>query len=438
MPKPRTVYGQSLGAWWSGGQCSGVVRNVPTLSTLTGFEFRTYKGVVAGLNGNRVFDQGAIQGGCGFVGTGRPNLGSGAQLAMSSNSSHLRWNISTFGGSNPYAVVSCYIRVDSATGSPIVFHVDSGELSGRFDVLYNSSTGVITLSKSAEATQDSTVTVGLGTLFRLDLLVDYSCSVLADQWTVDWQIDGLAQPQLVSATGKSATNVFYVGVSDPSSKTAVMVFDDCVVSHDPNDYPLGSHSINLLSPDAELDTATVTGPMTDWQSFLNNGATFEDWHPRHTERLALPADAGSALNGIVKIAASSDYMQVPMKSYTLGAGESVSGARLLIYGWAQDTNPANIEIRLWNGTDEVVLHALADPNFDNSTGDLVCVCRMIPVQYIDTQTKLDNLAVRWGWSTDVTPKIGVAGIGIELSVYTPTAPGVQFLQSRAPAMSYLR
>lgn len=111
-----------------------------------------------------------------------------------------------------------------------------------------------------------------------------------------------------------------------------------------------------------------------------------------------------------------------MTSYTLAAGESVSGARMLAPGWAVSATAATFGFRYLTTGAEVTLQAgTVDPNFDNSTTAPAWVCKMLTLADVDTQAELDALKFRVGFSSDATPNVGIHAIACEVAIKEATA-----------------
>ncbi|HEX6969112.1 MAG TPA: DUF4082 domain-containing protein [Micromonosporaceae bacterium] len=163
---------------------------------------------------------------------------------------------------------------------------------------------------------------------------------------------------------------------------------------------------------------TVDGDTANFNTFTANG-TLAAWDAA-TARAAISDVApkvGPTADGIAQVAAApGDYVQVPMSSYTLQDGESVLGVRVLACGWAANGTASTIGFRLWNGSAEWVLAAVADHNFDADTANPSWVCRQVPLEAVAGQTELDTLAVRIGYSDNTAVPVGVHAVLAEAAI----------------------
>lgn len=253
---------------------------------------------------------------------------------------------------------------------------------------------------------------------------DFKAVLNSGSQTLDWQIDGAAQTQVtLSATTQ---NLFKAGFgNDAGTQNGTIRVGDIVLSLTAADYPLGAHKVVLLKVDPS-GTITFGGSAssTDWRTFAGATPTLTAWNAT-TARAAIdevPPNLGSSQDGlclVTDVPTNTWYVEIPMTTYTIGSGETVSGARSVVCGWQATTSGANCGLRSWNGTTERTL-VNTSTSFttlgNNSTTAVGWLCKMLTVADIDTQTELDALALRWGFSTDANPDIGVQAAYVELAI----------------------
>jgi hypothetical protein len=278
----------------------------------------------------------------------------------------------------------------------------------------------------------------------------FSGAVVADQWydidvrldnnatttdTLSWQVDGV---DMTNATGTTTTVnngvINGVRIGWVNASTATVRYDDIVVSKQPGNYPLGDYRLLPLGPDP-AGTLTIGGASavsTDFNTFTANG-TMAAWNAT-TARDAvdeIPPLIGASATGFAQVVIrSTGYVEVPMATYdAAGNGEAIRALRWYFCGWgAGAPAAATIGFRGWDGTVETTVMSTANPSFNNSTTVPMWMCRMqrvlsSAVPYLWTQTKLDALAARVGFSSDVTPNIGVHAVIAELAVKAaPSSP----------------
>lgn len=377
-----------------------------TLVALTGFEYGTDAGIGAGL-----FD-----GVTGTVGTdvrvlaGAAYEGSyGLQVNLTGKGPF--WTTATLGTAKTSLVVSLRFRLTTLpTGDTDIISMDSAATTDRAGFFYRASDGKL-VAWAGGVSQASTATISVNTWYLLEWHLDVS----ANPNVMSWRLDGTAGTQV--SLGVAASTISRLMLGNRSVGTGVANYDAVVVSVTGADHPLGAHSIKILTVDP---AGTVTSnSTTNFRAFTSNGTidgAFDATNIRNAID-ELPPTIGASADGAVQISNNATgYIEIPMTTYTLGSGETIAGARMLACGWAADTTAAIIEFRSFNGTTETVLFAAADPQFDASTTVPTWVCRMLTLADIDTQSELNALAFRMGFSTDAAPDVGVHAIYAEVAV----------------------
>jgi hypothetical protein len=387
---------------------------MPTLLACTGFEFGSTAGWATGNAGNKIFD--AIVGTPTIV-TTSPRTGTYClEVSASAATEGVRWGTDTLGSSKTHLVSVVYVYFPTSLPSGDFDLIQFQCVGPNYILMYRNSDSKLCVGIPGGSVVSGPV-VTTNTWYRLDVHMDVS----ANPNTIDWQVDGVAQTQFSNAV--AADTLFSMDLGPTlAGETGTVRFDDWCASTTSGDYPLGEHKVVLLSVDP-AGTFTLSGTSGNFNTFTNNG-TLAAWNATTARNNTdeIPPTIGSTADGWVQITlAASDYVETPMTSYTLAGGETVSGLRMLAPGWATSGTAATIGFRSYNGTTETTLFAAADPNFDNSTTAPAWVCKMCTLADFDTQSELDALAFRVGFSGDATPDVGIHAIYAELAVKVAAA-----------------
>jgi hypothetical protein len=251
-----------------------------------------------------------------------------------------------------------------------------------------------------------------------DVEFSYDCS--ANPRTIAWQVDGINQTGGNNAVASATINHITFGHTG-TTQTYTLRLDNVLVWTDTaaiSTYPHGPHKVELLKPDtggttAEIGTANATA------RFTANG-TIDSTHNSANILAALselPPTIGASANGVAqRTSGTGNAVGVPMTTYTLQSGESITGLRILIVGWSGSATTNLIGMRTFNGSTETTLFAAADPNFDADTTSPAWLCKMATVADFNTQSELDALVVRLGYSNDIAPNPGAHAIYAEVAI----------------------
>jgi hypothetical protein len=214
--------------------------------------------------------------------------------------------------------------------------------------------------------------------------------------------------------------------------TASAYYDDFVYSQIWNCFPIGDVRIVPLHVD-QTDTPTISGTTANFQTFASNG-TGTAWNAS-TARAALndvPPVVGASSNGIMQVtAAAFDYVQIPMETFDC-AGAAVPCApravRWYMAGWAASGTAATCGFVSHDGTNFIApgLNGSVDHGFDNALTVWITAMHRISDGspfYPFTQAKVDNLIMRFGFSSDATPDVGIHCVLAELAVQPAVTAG---------------
>lgn len=381
-----------------------------------GGEHGTLAGFNLGNGGNRLVD--ALTGTAGthyqiIAGAAR----SGAfGLRYNANSGKVGWSTSTIGSGKTVLVGVEWFRWTASQNGDFVFI----STSANIDTAGFFIDGTGTLTAYNGGTQTCAQATASGTFHRIDFRLDVTVNPIV----LDWSVNGIAQTSISRAVAATTISAYTHGANSGSSSTDVDA-DDLLLSVTSADYPLGSHKIPAALTVDTGGTLTVSGSTVNFNTFAGAAPTLTAWNAT-TARGAideLPITVGSSQDGFAQVnTAASDYVEVPMTTYTLATGETVTGVRMLAPLWAQSTTANALGLRSFNGTTETSLFS-GDPNADNSSTPAWC-CKMLTQADFDTQTELDALAFRVGFSSNAGVDVGIHAIYAEVAVKESTASTV--------------
>lgn len=394
----------------------------------TGFDYGTVAGISNGNTGNKVWDSVSTP----AVTTSNPRSGAYAlNLTGTSAIRSVTLNSNTLGSPTALAA-SFWVKFPSAlpSNSPdLCCFSTNGNDGFMFFQASNSKLGV---AWAGGSTIDGPV-VTFDTWYQIDMLIDAT----SNPHSLSWRVNGVAQTGTTTAFAAGTVSTWALGRVDAVSGT--YHFDDVVLANTAAEYPLGPHKVVLLLPD-QSSTLAVNGSTANWNTFAGATPTETAWS-EPTARAAIddvPLTVGASQDGIAQVARtdSTHYVEIPMTTYTLAGGETISGARMHVPGWAATTTAATFGFRSWNGTTETVLQAgTVDPNFDN-TSTPFWVSKQLTTADINTQAELDALAMRIGFSSDVSPHIGIHAMYVEVAIkQAPAAPTTVAAVASVPAVT---
>jgi hypothetical protein len=308
-------------------------------------------------------------------------------------------------------------RVVSATGTVVVAHFQS-----KFQIVYDTSTTKFGVRAGTTGTVSwQSGTTALNAWAWIDLRVKISTST----WRVEWRIEesGVMVDQAAAElTGQSTTATsnapMHLGINAVQTMTAD--YDNVCLSSYWVAYPLTPHQIRLLTVDPG-GTPTVSGTSTNFSRFTANG-TLAAINAATAALLVdeVPVTVSAAADGVCQTAvAASDYIEFPMAAPTLADDEIIVGVRMLAAMWdGTGTGTGTIGIRGWDGTTETIL---IDTSVSYDAGSPTAVSSTEPYWQTAmwpspngwTQAEVDALALRFGFSTDATPDMGVHVLYLE-------------------------
>jgi len=382
------------------------------LRACTGFEFGTTAGWLIGNAANKIFD--AVTG-APTITTSTPRSGTYClEVAPSASIVNLEWTTGTLVSSQLFGrVVFAFRFVGSLPSGGTKIAAFTANFNA--EISYNQATGKIAAGWETESAVDGP-TISADTWYVVEMQAKFSATK-----AIDWWVDGAAQTQVTSAGAAGTVGSFMLGSYE--SETHTIRFDDVVCYTDNSAIAaIGPHKVVILKPDTggSLDVATIT--TSEWNTFAGSTPTLTAWNA--TTALGaideIPVGLGASADGFCRITGTDfDYVGIPMTSYTLAGGETVSGLRMLACCWAASTTTCTHSFASYNGTTATTLWGAADVGADNSATAPAWVCRMAALADFNTQGELDALQFRFG-STDSTPDAGIHAIYAELAVKEAT------------------
>jgi hypothetical protein len=286
------------------------------------------------------------------------------------------------------------------TGGPVCF------------AWYRAATQKVGVVISGGAEQASASTVAAGAYHVLEVRFKVNTS----DYTADWQLNGTDQAQATSTSTPLGSAIDTVRLGWATNATAVVFFDDVLVSSVANNYPLGDQKVVPLKVDP-AGTFTVSGTTTRFNTWTANG-TMASWDAT-TARGAvdeLPPTVGASSDGVAVVTGSTtDYVEMPMETYSLSVNEAIRAVRMIVCGWAATSdaaaNPTSIKFEAWDGSGVTTVWSEVTSTFDDVNTKWI-VKPVTPSSGEWTQAKLDALAFRM-YSNDATPDVGIHAIYAE-------------------------
>jgi hypothetical protein len=390
------------------------------VAVCTGFEFGTAAGITLGGAGTstNVFDSLA---GTPTVVSTNPRSGTYClELSSSAAAESLSW--SRTGVLNVLLSTQITIRLSvyfptSLPGADLELLALTPATAGDAAVLrYESSDSTLRLKVGTGTEVVSDAAVSANTWISIDLRVDGRTTTHRADWRIDYTNDAFYVGQAqATATGTVVTNGWDVRLGWASASTATVRYDDVVVGRFGGHYPLGNMIHEAITVDPS-GTLTVSGSTANFNVMTANG-TLAAWNATNARNAIdeRPPTIGASADGIVQVAtAISDYVEIPTTTISaVNLGAAIRAVRLVACGWAASTTTATIGFRSYDGVSEITMFSASDYQFDNSTTTPAWHAQMVRSSGSRqdwTQSKLDALVFRMGFSGDASPAVGIHNI----------------------------
>lgn len=393
------------------------------LKVFTGFDYGTGAGAVTGNAGSTLFDilASGVSTDISVVSTSPRTGGYCLKLIASASDTRCGWNTSTITGSPTRGIGTFAILLESLpSADTILAQLTSTQQNGRF--YFQQSSGKFAVAVEGGTLSADGPVVQANVWYHVEMY--YDCSTTTG--VIQWQLDGLTRTQATGTVTTGATiDNYTMGGQSATNQTFTARYDDVALWTDTvgMSFPFGVHEVQGLTKDPAVTALTLSGTSTNFQTYSGATPTQTAWNATTaaTNIAAVPPGLQASQAGFCCVAiAASDYIEIPMGTYTLSPGESIDGVRLVVQGWQGSATSAQIGARMFNGTTEETIFAgtTAYTALGNNTATPGWFCKLGTTANYDTQAEIDAITTRIGFCGDATPNIGVGAVFVELLVKT--------------------
>jgi hypothetical protein len=342
----------------------------------------------------------------------------GLRIVNSGLVKYVRWDSNILGVQRDL-VWAFHCRVVSSTGLVYLAEVDPSGNAIR--LLYDTATsklGVRWLGQTA-VWQDGTTAPGTW------VWIDWQIGHFGSSYrSMRWSIDGVAQPNPPNLPNRVPESVPSINLGAGGLvQTVTADFDDMIVSGVLGAYPYTKHHVRLLPVDP-AGTSSVSGTAANFSVFTAN-ATLAAWNAVNARNAVdeVPPTISASSDGVCQtITAAADYAEFPVAQYVITGPEVVTGVRAWAAAWSgAGAGSGTMEIRGHDGATETSLFPTGTAWLPGSaTTGSSTVPPWVTAQWEQAggwdQAKLDAAALRFGFSTDATPDMGVHNLFLEAAV----------------------
>lgn len=409
--------------------------NAPLVG-FTGFEFGTHGGMGNASPNNPI---GLASGtfGTGYsVAAGSARNGSyGFKLVASATTAVM--DLAGFTGGT--IAFGCNVKVESGSGTPTVLSfLVAGGSGTDFLVLYDVTNTKFGVQWVGGSVVWQSGTTALSTWVWIDIRATFNSSAWHLDWTLETGTDTYtAQTSPTDLTGQTPGTSSSIQLGQNATQTMTAHYDDPVWSKHYAAYPLGPHVVRLLVP--ETTGAAVSGTSTNFSKFTANGTLAAFAADVGANLDEVPPTVSASSDGLVQTAvAASDYVELPMTTYTLASDEIIAGVRFVAALWG-GTGSGTGTLG-WRGHDGLTETTFVAAGTSYDADSLTAISATYPLwnwamwsganSGAWTQTRLDAASVRMGFSTDATPDMGASAVYLEVAI--KKAPTVRTLTIEDP------
>lgn len=256
-------------------------------------------------------------------------------------------------------------------------------------------------------------------------LVETIVSCVADPHTIDVYVDGMF---VNSRTYTAAASTFsHFAVGNVASNTMTMFSDDIAASWGISSQSrIGHGRIYGLTPNADGTHSFDDGDFIYNAAGGNIATTATDVWQYCSE--PLDTTVGNFVNHAASEVSSPDYVEVTLPNLPVSP-TAVNGVEIVAAYHSAGTSANNVGMKMNDGTNTADIHGLIDvsestiltPSWHQSTA---------PDGGAWTETDVNNLRIRWGYSTDANPDAYLDGVRAEVDVTITSMP------DRQPARRY--
>jgi hypothetical protein len=295
-----------------------------------------------------------------------------------------------------FRVVSHFaVRLASLPTGDGTIAVDDSTVGQDLFLKYQASTQKFLVQWGTGTSALSSSTVSAGTWYSFDLRTDRSTTT----FVADWRINGSAQTSISSVETTSGASRFYFGSPAVVSEVFTANYDDMMLSLTPADYPLPDISVMPLSP-------TSMGTNVGATNFQNNDAT------------AINASSYTRVDD-TNMFGSTDWVKQTVSSatsylefnYADTVETCIMAVRATVGIGRNGTQTDNAKVNLMDGATERIIFQ-GDMPCGNCIGERSL---LLPVASA-TQSAVNAMKSRFGYSTDINPTPFLSALLLELAV----------------------
>jgi hypothetical protein len=337
----------------------------------------------------------SIDGSAGAARTGAYSM----KVATSGTTGYGQWQWLTL----PYPttqVARFALRLDAQPSTDVTQLFSMGSSGATVQLRYLVATNRFAVAIRRDATTAPTVVSGTtaAEIGRWHVL-DFRYDVAGTPHTVDWRVDGTAQPSASTPATSTTISTTQFGNS-AAAETFQAHYDDVLVSRDPTQYPLADGRVFALRPNG-------TGTSVNPQHFQDDDGTALD--ATSWQRLdEAPMDSLTDYIQQVTNGASS-YAELTLDDTT---ETCIRAAHATFSTHSPSTNQRNdLKISAFDGATESIIK-----QGDMAANTTVSRNYAAPVTPATSWTRaaVNGLVVRWGYGADVTPLQSLDSVVVEI------------------------
>lgn len=398
----------------------------PDLAWFTGFQWGTAAGIATGPTNNfPIFSSAA---GTPAIVSTNPRTGSYClELSSTAAAEHLTKNAVSVGSATQQAVrFSIYFPTSLPGADVVLFASEVAAGNGApCTVRFKSATSKLSIQVGSGTEVSSDATVAVNNWISVDYRIDGRLAGHVADWRIRYDDTAptvyVDQTQATGTAVGAATGGWLQRIGWTASSTATVRYADVAVANVGAHYPLGDIKAVGLGVDPSVNV-TLSGTSTNFQTFTANG-TLAAWDATvaHNNIDEIPPVLGASADGFAQVAiASTNYIEIPMDRFDAADtyAAAIRGVRVYACGWAASATTCTLGLRIYDGVAELLLVPTSTATAFDNTATPAWMSPMIrgSARYDWTQTLLDALAVRVGYSTDATPAVGVHMVMIEVAL----------------------
>lgn len=385
---------------------------MPTPTFCTGFEHRTLKLGSAPIPNDRIWHAEATAGGTPAINTTEAKNGV-ACLEIPTGSGAASYKGRNIAGTPTIGVGSFYIKFKGGLPSADcrLFHFQPA--AGSFGFLMFRTAD----SKLYASFGTSDGSTGFSVSADTWYLVDIKVNVGANPRTCDVTINGTGLGQASTGVATSTLSSWKIGRNtDTSTATGNILYDDIVISATSGDYPMGEHSVKVIRPDSDGTHSFTAGDFgyDDAGGDVATSAT-DVW----TKLDDTSIDTISTTDSIrQKVVRATGYVEINLEAAP--QSEDAWGLTVQsVYDALGTTAPTTPQCLLKLNDGGTLADCYTGTDFSNTAETYnSATFATAPSTGAWTQSKINALKLRWGYSADATPNILIHGVMVEIA-YPP-------------------